>query len=93
MSDIHLSWSILSGTERGVSYIATEQRICAKCTSLSIVVRVKDNEDVFYGHHNSNTPDYNGEHSNKVLARRCLGERRRKDVERAGSNISVYDTD
>ena len=54
---------------------------------------MEDDKNVFDRHHHGKGPDDNGQDPHEVIVRWLRCEGRRINIERAGSNIAVYDAD
>lgn len=59
--------SIVCCMKGSPTYVAAEQRIHAKTTTLSIVVSIEDDQNVFDSDHNRHRPDNQRKDSEKVL--------------------------
>jgi hypothetical protein len=73
------------------AYIAGEQRVHGKCASLTLIVRVENDADVFDRHNNRQRPDDEREGTKKVVIAWRLFECGGVDIERACANITVDD--
>lgn len=74
------------------AYKAREKRIGAECASFTIVVGVKNDQDIFERHHHCKRPNDQGCSAKEIDVIWCLGKSRREDIERARADVSIDDT-
>lgn len=78
--------------EGGVSYVSRQQGVEGESPAFTLIVGAKDNDDILQTDHPCNGPDDEGESPQQVLVRRISRKGGRKDIERAGADVTVDDT-
>lgn len=73
-------------------YISRQQSISAESASFSFVIGVQDDDDVLDSHHHENCPENERKGAHQVLFAGRTGKCGRVDIKRAGSNVTVDDT-
>lgn len=76
----------------GYTHISREQGIDGKGATFTFIVRTKYYQDILDGDNKGKSPDDERQSAQKIVVRRLRGECRRIDVEWAGSNVAVDDS-
>jgi hypothetical protein len=73
--------------------ISRQKRVGTERAALAIIVRPQNDQDVLDRNHQRKAPNDERQRAHEIRTIRRLRKRRRKHIERRGSNIAIDDTD
>lgn len=74
------------------TYIASQEGVTRECTSLALIVRPQDEENIFQRDHNRQGPQYQREHLQQALIIWRIRESGAEHIQRTRTNITINRT-